>query len=308
MNNTVSQDGIFTIQNQFFDAVPELWDQNEACRDPNDHTAPEVHEQEGACPDPNDHSRHHLKFSQSSAASSHRWCFEQSDSDTLSDLTPFKPNEYMSYLNDYPVVLPDYQSPFSASQISTIGIGSEVHCNIGIGVNDFNNQDPKPHYGRKSHRRSKRKQSRRWKRIGPMDLYHANQSGDSGIGLSSSLSGDTLPRREVMSQSVASPAGCYHPVRRTSSLLGYDLYSTNTYPRRRRQRSGAFDITDFSDPSTPVVPPCIRPTATLHRCTSMGRTYRDRLNGFKLKIPHGAIPEGESLTVDIGVALYGPFQ
>ena len=56
------------------------------------------------------------------------------------------------------------------------------------------------------------------------------------------------------------------------------------------------------------VPPCIRPTATLHRCTSSGRTYHDKLNGFILKIPRGAIPEGVSLTIDIGVALYSQFQ
>ena len=36
--------------------------------------------------------------------------------------------------------------------------------------------------------------------------------------------------------------------------------------------------------------------------------YFDKINYFGLEIPAGAIPEGESITIDIGVALYGPFQ
>ena len=57
-----------------------------------------------------------------------------------------------------------------------------------------------------------------------------------------------------------------------------------------------------------IVPPCVKPTATLPHCTSQGIEYNDEWNDFTLKIPQGAIPEGESLTIDIGVALYGPFQ
>ena len=57
-----------------------------------------------------------------------------------------------------------------------------------------------------------------------------------------------------------------------------------------------------------IVPPFIKPTATLPHCTSQGIEYNDEWNDFTLKIPQGAIPEGESLTIDIGMALYGPFQ
>ena len=48
--------------------------------------------------------------------------------------------------------------------------------------------------------------------------------------------------------------------------------------------------------------------ATLSRCTHDGRWYYDEHNDFGLEIPAGTIPEGESITIDIGVALYGPFQ
>ena len=43
-------------------------------------------------------------------------------------------------------------------------------------------------------------------------------------------------------------------------------------------------------------------------CTQTGRTYYDDINDFGLEIPEGAIPRGETISIDIGVALYGPFQ
>ena len=56
------------------------------------------------------------------------------------------------------------------------------------------------------------------------------------------------------------------------------------------------------------IPTCFNPVATLSQCTHDGRRYYDEHNDFGLEIPAGAIPEGESITIDIGVALYGPFQ
>ena len=56
------------------------------------------------------------------------------------------------------------------------------------------------------------------------------------------------------------------------------------------------------------IPTCFTPVATLSQCTHDGRWYYDEHNDFGLEIPAGAIPEGESITIDIGVALYGPFQ
>ena len=56
------------------------------------------------------------------------------------------------------------------------------------------------------------------------------------------------------------------------------------------------------------IPKWFSPVATLSQCTHDGRHYHDEANNFSLEIPEGAIPEGESITIDIGVALYGPFQ
>ena len=56
------------------------------------------------------------------------------------------------------------------------------------------------------------------------------------------------------------------------------------------------------------IPPSFHPVATLPKCTHDGITYRDEHNDLGLEIPPGAIPEGISITIDIGVALYGPFQ
>ena len=56
------------------------------------------------------------------------------------------------------------------------------------------------------------------------------------------------------------------------------------------------------------IPKWMEPVGTLTDCTSDGRSYYDEHNDFRLEIPEGAIPEGERVTIDIGVALYGPFQ
>ena len=47
---------------------------------------------------------------------------------------------------------------------------------------------------------------------------------------------------------------------------------------------------------------------TLTDCTSEGIQFSDEANDFSLEIPNGAIPEEETLTVDVGVALFGPYQ
>ena len=56
------------------------------------------------------------------------------------------------------------------------------------------------------------------------------------------------------------------------------------------------------------MPECMTLVSTLSDCTSEGETFTDKANDFSLDIPKGAIPEGERLTVDVGVALFGPFQ
>ena len=56
------------------------------------------------------------------------------------------------------------------------------------------------------------------------------------------------------------------------------------------------------------IPKWMDPVATLTDCTSDGRSYYDEHNDFRLEIPEGAIPEGERVIIDIGVALYGPCQ
>ena len=59
------------------------------------------------------------------------------------------------------------------------------------------------------------------------------------------------------------------------------------------------------DNTREYIPEWFSPVATLSQCTHDGRSYYDERNDFGLEIPEGAIP---SITIDIGVALYGPFQ
>ena len=68
----------------------------------------------------------------------------------------------------------------------------------------------------------------------------------------------------------------------------------------------AYSHHDTSPPSH--CPDCVEPIATLSNCTSEGKSYVNKANDFSLEIPEGAIPERESITIDIGVALYGPYQ
>ncbi|CAI8051843.1 hypothetical protein GBAR_LOCUS28378 [Geodia barretti] len=57
-----------------------------------------------------------------------------------------------------------------------------------------------------------------------------------------------------------------------------------------------------------LLPESMTPLSILSDCTSEGRKFTDEANDFSLEIPEGAIPEGESHTVDVGVGLFGPFQ
>ena len=56
------------------------------------------------------------------------------------------------------------------------------------------------------------------------------------------------------------------------------------------------------------IPQHITLLTTLSDCTGEGRKFTDEPNDFSLEIPDGAIPEGKRHTVDVGVALFGPFQ
>ena len=73
-------------------------------------------------------------------------------------------------------------------------------------------------------------------------------------------------------------------------------------------------LTPISDPpidphnTREYIPEWFSPVATLSQCTHDGRHYHDEANDFSLEIPEGAISEGESITIDIGVTLQGPFQ
>ena len=56
------------------------------------------------------------------------------------------------------------------------------------------------------------------------------------------------------------------------------------------------------------IPKYMTTISTLSDCNSEGKQFTNEANDFSLEIPQGAIPEGERLTVDVGVALSGPFQ
>ena len=54
------------------------------------------------------------------------------------------------------------------------------------------------------------------------------------------------------------------------------------------------------------IPEFMTPIATLSDVTSDGVRYENEANDFTLEVPEGAVPE--RLTLDVAVALFGPFQ
>ena len=89
--------------------------------------------------------------------------------------------------------------------------------------------------------------------------------------------------------------------------------TTNTDVKNALERGTDILLPTSGPPIDPYntseyIPKCFTPVATLSQCTHDGRRYYDEHNNFGLEIPAGAISEGASITIDIGVALYGPFQ
>ena len=56
------------------------------------------------------------------------------------------------------------------------------------------------------------------------------------------------------------------------------------------------------------MPDCMTLISTVSDITSNGVKFFSKSNDFTLDIPRGAVPENERLTLDMGVALFGPFQ
>ena len=98
---------------------------------------------------------------------------------------------------------------------------------------------------------------------------------------------------------------------RAQNVTRYPVTETHTFPRKKEMRTPASCSQGYQllqHKQVPTVPKCIRPTATLQNCTSAGLDYTDESIGLTLAIPKGAIADGDSLTIDVGVALHGPFH
>ena len=81
-----------------------------------------------------------------------------------------------------------------------------------------------------------------------------------------------------------------------------------SFQLQKPTRSQSPQCCQESHPRANVIPECLTQTTTLFRCSSKRMKFEDEANDFSLEIPEGAIPEGESLTIDIAVALHGQFQ
>ena len=136
-------------------------------------------------------------------------------------------------------------------------------------------------------------------------------------GNSSSYKSSIYPKLLQYAASDSGYTGSGRPTSQTVTLSITRPRDLQTVSRGSRQRawSPTSCLSDFTNYEifremfrSKITPECVRPTATLSKCTNTGVKYFDKSNDFHLDIPEGAIPEGESITIDIGVALYGPFQ
>ena len=143
---------------------------------------------------------------------------------------------------------------------------------------------------------------------------------DSGYIGSDARSSRTIARSSTTRSSTTRSSTTYHtrngmPKTQTTRIAHMATASRYRLSSPTSYTSGTTHMSDVSSYVlmnekfySNVVPSCVTPTATLSHCTSKGRKYNDKFNDFSLEIPEGAIPEGERVTIDIGVALYGPFR
>ena len=66
-------------------------------------------------------------------------------------------------------------------------------------------------------------------------------------------------------------------------------------------------VKKVKDPSS-CVPAWMQTVCAISNCTTKGVHYRSRSYGFTLDIPEAAIPQGMSVTIDVGIGLQGPFE
>ena len=254
---------------------------------------------------------------------------------------------HVELLDSYPMgfedgqygYLPDIRYPHSLSQISTAGVGSSKVGIVGFDIIEQSGSGQK-------FNRTKKSKGKKGKRK-PTAMGLDNKSGDSGIGqslspmkclsprkeshllslqdvhkthTSSADISNTLPRPTRVQRSITSPP-TMNKMRATTSCRHNSAQDDSLHKHSPRRRKKTHETISDSLGEAPqsngshksvfqpihIVPQCIRPTATLQNCTSAGLTYHDESNDLTLVIEEGAIATGDTLTIDIGMALYGPF-
>ena len=93
-------------------------------------------------------------------------------------------------------------------------------------------------------------------------------------------------------------------------------YSSSSLHTRGSYNDTTYVKQDFSPNETAPaiycgecpIPEFMTPITTLSDVTSAGVRYVDAANDFTLEVPEGAVPKTERLTLDVAVALFGPFQ
>ena len=236
--------------------------------------------------------------------------------------------------------LPDIHHAYSPSQISTTGVDSQ----IGLLQSNKGKSTQKKDRGHTAEQRKKKTKKEKslhldvrsgdsgiGQSLSPMKSpfpkqhilltqgpqYCSNMLTMHDTHIVNSQRVDSLARQNGVHRSASNPNRMHRmtvankPKQRAQNMTECSLTETHTFPRKKKIRkppSSSQGCQLAQHERAPTIPKCIRPTATLHNCTSEGLVYTDESIGLTLAITKGAIADGDNLTIDIGVALHGPFH
>lgn len=108
---------------------------------------------------------------------------------------------------------------------------------------------------------------------------------------------------QILEHAIDSENTCINPDCQCQDLRMQKLMPPVHNPRPFTDIDDNQKIPEGSD----LIPPWMTKVCVL-QCTEMGLEYSDESIGFAIRVPRAAVYEGVSLTIEVGVSLYGPVQ
>lgn len=126
--------------------------------------------------------------------------------------------------------------------------------------------------------------------------------------MTSKKAADTFPKTSSSTTSLASIANGEHCLRQPDRPASFSSMLSDESDCDEEATSSLREIESYGFGSSfHSHIPFLGPT-TFIKCDSSGGVYHDPVHDFSVRIPETAVPEGASITIEIGVMLSGPFQ